>query len=645
MKKYKKVFLSLILFCAMALFIIPVFSGNGVLSNAISVASEPTAADSDKDTNVRYDNIHKSIEIDENKVCHITETITVTFKEPKINVGLSRNVSRANKITRIVDGKEYVSKTISGLKAYTVYMDGEEEYAFVETDTDYYYINTGRDYDYKVGQHVYEIRYDYDMGEDFISQFDDFTFDIMDYGFRSEVSAFSADIKLPSSFVDENIESMLTFRTNFMREVSYEDVNFSYNSAEKTISCSTGYLGRAQGLTIQLILPQGFFKTSYTPHPLYYVVIAACVLTVIAAALILTFNRIRKHGVVTPEFAPPKGYSPISVAYAWRGDIKSKDFAALIISWASKGFVNIDIKSKTRIVVTKLKEFELEEPLTATSGDEKHLFETMFSKGDVFDTRICRSDLSHASKLNSAVSLIYMKPDEKKKKIRTAKFALHALACLPLLLLLLWGIVALDLTFGSLFMFLFPLIAILVFTETRQIPIWFRLIWCGGFSVPMAFLIGSFDYSYDFMHLWIYVLIIFYLVHILAIFVKGFTKEEIAVRGQLIGFKNFLVRAELKQLEMLVEENPNYYYDILPYCYVFGITNKMEKKFKALRMENPEYFNGYSAVVIGSCISHSFGHAGASIGRSGGGSGGGGFGGGGGGSSGGGGGGGGCGGR
>ena len=41
-----------------------------------------------------------------------------------------------------------------------------------------------------------------------------------------------------------------------------------------------------------------------------------------------------------------------------------------------------------------------------------------------------------------------------------------------------------------------------------------------------------------------------------------------------MGFRNYLMTAEKNQLDVLVEENPNYFYDILPYTYVLNISDK-----------------------------------------------------------------------
>ena len=54
--------------------------------------------------------------------------------------------------------------------------------------------------------------------------------------------------------------------------------------------------------------------------------------------------------------------------------------------------------------------------------------------------------------------------------------------------------------------------------------------------------------------------------------------EELIARVK--GFRNFLDTAEKEQLEDLVEKNPEYFYNILPYTYVLGVSKKWVKKFE-----------------------------------------------------------------
>lgn len=590
-----------------------------------------------KNDNIVYDSVDKVIKINENKTMEITETIDLTFEKSGINVGLSRNVSRANKITRFVNGKEYVTKTINKLSDVTVEFDGEKEYFFIETSNDYFYINTGADFDFKeAGQHTYVIKYTYDMGHDFIDDFDDFTFDIMDYGFKSTVKSFSATIILPNDFTDgKQLSDILTFRTNNMSALSYEAVNLQVEG--NVLKCSFGTLKAGNGLTMQLLLPEGYFNTHFSPSGFYILILVLSIICFLAILIIVIINLTKQKVVVTPEFYPPKDYNALEVARLYRGKVISKDFASLIIEWAAKGYVSIKMKSKKNVLIKKLKDMPQPEFEQEKLRKEKYYFDALFEDGDIYDTSDYMN--KYNSSVRIAVSELYKNGSSKTKKKVLLRLGIGVLALLPLLFYLIWFNITIQSAFHFFLMLLFPVIAINIFAYVPM-PLWFKIIWCGGFGgIPLGFLFASCDYSCDIFHL-IYICIAILIIGtLMGFFIKIFTKEEVKTRGKIIGFKQFLVTCELDKLEMMIAEDPEYYYNILPYCYVFGITKKMEAKFKALHVEEPSYCQGVSVAVFCSALNHSVHGMGVSS-SSGGGSGGGG-----GGSSGGGGGGGGCGGR
>ena len=119
------------------------------------------------------------------------------------------------------------------------------------------------------------------------------------------------------------------------------------------------------------------------------------------------------------------------------------------------------------------------------------------------------------------------------------------------------------------------------------------------------------------------------------------------ILGKLKGFKNFLETAEKDQLEAMVMQDPTYFYNILPYTYVLGVSDKWIKKFETISMMAPTWYdspNAFDMVTFGTFMNSTMVSAqsvmssspssdsGSSGGSSGGGSSGGGSGGGGGGS-------------
>jgi len=64
-----------------------------------------------------------------------------------------------------------------------------------------------------------------------------------------------------------------------------------------------------------------------------------------------------------------------------------------------------------------------------------------------------------------------------------------------------------------------------------------------------------------------------------------------AMLGRLRGFKRFLETAEKEQLEKLVEQNPEYFFDILPYAYVLGVSNVWIEQFETITLQPPSWYN------------------------------------------------------
>ena len=111
----------------------------------------------------------------------------------------------------------------------------------------------------------------------------------------------------------------------------------------------------------------------------------------------------------------------------------------------------------------------------------------------------------------------------------------------------------------------------------------------------------------------------------LARYVPGRTEESHRNLEKITGFKKFLETAEKDRLEMLVHEDPKYFYNILPFAYVLDVSDKWVDKFEGIAIEPPEWYSGHGAFTAAAPRqSSSGGGSGGGGGVSGGGSGGGG---------------------
>ena len=93
---------------------------------------------------------------------------------------------------------------------------------------------------------------------------------------------------------------------------------------------------------------------------------------------------------------------------------------------------------------------------------------------------------------------------------------------------------------------------------------------------------------------------------ILMIFAKIMPKRTAfgnEMLGKIKGFKRFLETAEKPQLEDLVNEKPEYFYNILPYTYALGVSEKWMSQFETIAMQAPNWYTSYNTFDM-----HEFNH-------------------------------------
>ena len=84
--------------------------------------------------------------------------------------------------------------------------------------------------------------------------------------------------------------------------------------------------------------------------------------------------------------------------------------------------------------------------------------------------------------------------------------------------------------------------------------------------------------------------------------------------GDILGLKEFIEVAEKSRLEALVIQNPQMFYQILPYAYVLGVYDEWCKRFESIDIPAPQFVTGVNIDIFDiMIISHILSHATDSI--------------------------------
>ena len=139
---------------------------------------------------------------------------------------------------------------------------------------------------------------------------------------------------------------------------------------------------------------------------------------------------------------------------------------------------------------------------------------------------------------------------------------------------------------------------IMLMLTSRKMKIAVRVVLGIILLIPTAFLIEMFsiDINYSGVIYWVVLAACIIANIVQMIFFRIIDKRTdygIDLYGRIKGFRNYLITAERQHLIALVDQDPSYFYKILPYTYVLGVTDAWVEQFEGIAMEAPGWYSGY----------------------------------------------------
>jgi len=498
----------------------------------IICSSVPAYADY-PDVPYYFESYDVHINVLENNTLEVTEKISAYFNEERH--GIYRTIPLKNDIERADGSTAKINAKIRNINV-------SENY---ETDTGLYDCNIqiGSENKTITGRHDYVISYSYILGKDTGTGYDELYYNIIGDQWDTYIKNVTFLITMPKEF-DTNLIGFSSgeYGTKGTDAIQYDvKGNTIYGSLNKTLNPYNAF-------TVRIELPEGYFRFNKAA---YYASLASMVIIPVIgliAVLILWYKFGRDKKIVeVVEFYPPKGMSSADVAYWYNGYIQNTDLIPIMIELANEGYIEINELNTSR----KSKSGNMQiKTIKQYNGPDKN--KDIFYRGlraCSNDRYIYKEDLEENfyTYLNE-ISSNY-NTSENRKKIFSAK---------------------------SLYM---------------RILGWFISLACVGIDVLIF--INTLGYE-KFIFLIAGVLIAVS-AFVLSFFIRKRTEEGHKILQHLKGFKMFLETAEKERLETLVNDDPKYFYDILPYAYVLGVSDKYIKNFEDIAIEPPEWYGGSSA--------------------------------------------------
>lgn len=589
-------------------------------NNATAVI--PSADDDYSSYDYVIDSYDIDIVVNENNTFDITENITAYFNVNKH--GIYRTIPLKNTITRL-DG----STSKNRAKVTNVYVDNEFTTSRANGN---YKIKIGSADKTLIGEQKYTISYNYNIGKDTSKDYDEFYYNIIGNEWDTVISNVTFKITMPKEFD----ASTLGFSSGL--KGSTDNDNIQYNVDGNVITGSyNGVLNPNEALTIRMQLEEGYFVGAGFGTDIKTYLLFIIPLVAVGIALLLWYKFGKDDMVVeTVEFYPPEEFNSLEIGYLYKGKAANEDVVSLLVYLANKGYIQI-IETEEKSLFSKSKGFKLRK-LKDYDGDnvnERLFLNGLFTKKTSISSLI--SSVNKADNQNENINneftevtsfdlydnfyitmnriMANINNKENKNKIFEKNTFGKSIIIILMIIISLFTIIGIPtLEYGgiseagmTLFLTLFyiPFYSVIF---TKKIPTLFRIFW-GSFTIfhSLMFFI-TLPITEAIIDNKIYLFGFLFGIACIAAMIFLFksmpkrTPYGNEILGRIKGFKNFLETAEKEKLEAMVMENPTYFYDILPYTYVLGISDKWIEKFETIGLQSPDWYysnNAFSVSTFG----------------------------------------------
>lgn len=547
--------------------------------------------DAGSDYDYTIDHFEIDVVVNEDNTLNITEQISAYFNVEKH--GIFRKIPLKNDVVRL-DG------TTSGNRAKVSKIQVGEEHS-VSTEQGYKVIKIG-DADHSFsGARDYEISYLYDLGKDTGKGYDELYFNLIGPEWDTIIFDTTFRITMPKEFD----ETMLGFSGGEIGSVNSSNINFEVDG-----TVITGYfddvLYPGEALTVRLELPEGYFTATGGGwrSMVSLLLIVPFLFLFVSLGVWVKFGR--DHKVIdTVEFYPPSGFNSAEIGFLYTGRASKTDVISLLVYLADKGYLKLSETEETSLFssvkgfkITKLKEYD------GCDANERLFLHGLFKNKDAAG-EITSADLY--DKFYTTVDEIIANLNKKEnidKIIERSSRGKGALVkwMIVLTYLFITVIPVANYDMGNILVaVLFPgigfsVLIFMVFGIKSLFVKIFGLVWGLGFGgIPWILTVWpalQSDTKYLAAYLAGVVCIAFMIV--LSRLMPKRTPYGAEILGKIRGFKNFLETSEKSRLETMVMEDPSYFFHILPYTYVLGISDLWIEKFETIALRAPDWYRGSS---------------------------------------------------
>lgn len=379
--------------------------------------------------------------------------------------------------------------------------------------------------------------------------------------------------------------------------------NYTWNTEKTELSFSKTSLAVGEGITVKVDLPANYATAPFA-HTMDIIMLAVIILSGIAIFVLYRKGSNKKMIIPVVQFSVDKKFTSADVGYIVDKKVDNKDIASLIILWAQKGYLEI-IEDKKKTYIRKTKDAD-----KFMKTYEKNLFEAIFSgrKDEKVDIK------SIGEKIVDTVAGAKLQIVEENSELFNKKASLYRGLIIGIMSFVLGatlflinmqnvnGVFEVLSVFAGLitFLFLFSLSANRdkSYITSGKSKFFNIFVFITFLALILLICILSYDAYCDILFTAFFV---FAELCVAVYCIYNFnirTDEGVDELGDIVGLKNFIEVAEKDRLEMLAKENPQIFYEVMPYAYVLGIYDTWCKKFEDIAIDAPTFYHSTNSATL-----------------------------------------------
>ena len=514
---------------------------------------------------------------------HITEVIQVNFITG--HHGIYRYIPQSD---------DYAIKNVR-------VESGEKYKTDKDDDSGSLMIKIGSAHEKLTGEHTYVISYDLDGYKDADSSRDILRIDLLPTGWNTSIRESQMHLSLPSA-IDWS-EANIRFG-QYGSGYGLDD-HFTQETTDTELTIHGTDLPQGYGVSAFASLPDGYWSEA-TPYRerhkiLSGIYLISSVLSSLGAVLLwLRYGRDRYKMYRPVTVRPPADLTPAEIGYYYHHGAETHDMMTMLFYYANKGWLQIRPVLKKE----KIKDYELVK-LAPLGSSEKKFSRTLFNglTANMVKSSVTLKNLERKLR-NTDTSFVRTAMGEVEEGLKVNNEGTNILQRLLIIIISLAAILSgcaitePDGIYIGLFVAALWLISALCLgsaVDTRKISRFLIGIITGLLAIAMLMLVldGFGDVYRILILVMIPVSLVFYAL------MQSPSEEYTKLMGEIYGFRDYIEKADEQRLKTLVAENPDYFYNILPYAAVFGLEKEWSDQFTKIGAvpERPSWYD-YDGVFV-----------------------------------------------